>query len=97
MWGRLVLSDRAFLIAYETVEVRGSGVRRTAYSYYLIVDGAEEWGFDRDEIHDPPEHGHVGAEHARVDAGRIEFHEVVEKAWEIVSALEPFSPTEPHE
>ncbi len=85
MWGRLVLSERAFLSVYESVVVVGSGVHREEYSYYLIVDGYEVWGYDRDPDHDPPEHMHRGSNHTRDEAGRVTFREVAEKAWATLS------------
>lgn len=88
MWGRLVLSDRAFLNVSEFVVVVGSGIHREEYSYYLIIDGMEAWGYDRDPGHEPAEHMHSGTDHTRVAAGRVTFPEVVEKAWETVSRLE---------
>jgi len=38
MWGRLILSDRAFLNVWESVVVVGSGIHREEYGYYLIID-----------------------------------------------------------
>jgi hypothetical protein len=86
-YGRLVLSERAFLNVFELVEVTGSGVHREQYSYYLIVDGFEEWGYDRDPSHDPPVHGHQGRDHRWVPAERVTFREVAEMAWQTVSRL----------
>lgn len=88
MWGRLVLSERAFLSVFESVVIVGSGIHREEYSYYLIIDGFEVWGYDRDPDHDPVEHMHHGADHERLPADRVEFHEVVEKAWETLSQEE---------
>jgi hypothetical protein len=80
-----VLSERAFLQAYESIVVVESGIHREEYSYYLIVDGLELWGYDRDPDHEPPEHMHEGGSHVRHPAGRVEFHGVVEKAWNPLS------------
>lgn len=88
VWGRLVLSDRAYLSVFERVVVTGSSIHREQYSYYLIVDDDEAWGFDRDLTHTPAEHGHVGSDHKRVPAPRVTFPEVVEKAWATVSEIE---------
>lgn len=88
MWGRLVLNDRAYLQVFESIVVVGSGIHREQYGYYLIIDGYEVWGYDRDLSHDPPEHMHVGSDHARRPAGRITFREAAEKAWRTVSAEE---------
>jgi hypothetical protein len=93
MFGRLVLSERAFLAVSESVHVVGTGIHREDYSYYLIIDGYQVWGYDRDPSHDPPEHMHVGDDHLRQPAGRVEFHEVVEKAWETLSQEEDLAAT----
>jgi len=93
MWGRLVLSRRAFLNVFESVCVVGTGIHREEYGYYLITDGYEVWGYDRDPSHDPPEHMHHGSDHGRLPAGRVEFHEVVEKAWETLSQDEDLAET----
>jgi hypothetical protein len=84
MFGRVVLDDRTFLNVYESVVVVGTGIHRDEYSYYLIRDGLEVWGYDRDPSHDPEEHMHQGADHTRVATGRVTFKEVGEKAWETV-------------
>ena len=88
MWGRLVLSERAFLSVLELVVVVESGIHREEYSYYLIIDGYEVWGYDRDPDHDPPEHMHCGSDHTRDHAGRVTFCQVAEKAWETLSQEE---------
>jgi hypothetical protein len=62
--------------------VEGSGIHRLEYSYYLIRDGFEVWGYDRDPAHVPEEHMHRGAAHERIATGRVSFKDVVEKAWE---------------
>jgi len=93
MWGRLVLSDRAYLQVGESVVVVGTGVHRESYHYYLVIGEYEVWGYDRDPDHDPPEHMHIGDGHDRHPAGRIEFHEVVEKAWETLSQEEDLAAT----
>lgn len=85
MWGRLALSDRAFLNVFESVVVVDTGIHREQYSYYLIIDGYEIWGYDRDPGHDPAEHMHRGADHTREPSGRVTFLEVVEAAWKTVS------------
>lgn len=85
MWGRLVLSERAFLSVFESIVVVGSGIHREEYSYYLIIDGYEIWGYDRDPDHEPQEHMHRGRAHSREPAGRVTFREVAEKAWDTLS------------
>jgi hypothetical protein len=88
VFGRLVLTESTFLSVFESVEVVGSGVHREAYSYYLIRDGFEVWGYDRDPSHTPEEHMHHGSDHAREATGRVTFKEVAEKAWETTSQEE---------
>jgi Family of unknown function (DUF6516) len=87
VFGRLILSDRAFLQVHEAVVVRGSGIHREEYAYHLIYDGEELLGFDRDPTHDPPEHGH-GRAHSQVEAGGVTFKEVAKLAWESIAQEE---------
>ncbi len=87
-FGRLILSERAFLNVFELVRVHGTGVHRVRYSYYLIIDGTEVWGYDRDPDHDPPLHRHQGTAHTRYPCRRMTFREVAEQAWETASAEE---------
>jgi hypothetical protein len=94
MFGRLVLNERAFLSVSEEIEVVKSGVRRVSYSYYLIVDGVEVWGYDRDPSHVPSEHKHLGADHQRLPCGRVSFLEAVERAWATVSLDAETAPLE---
>jgi hypothetical protein len=87
-FGRLVLSDRAFLSVFEVVQVTGTGIHRERYSYYLIIDGFEIWGYDRDPGHVPPLHRHTGTSHRRHPCRRMTFAEVAGQAWETVGAEE---------
>jgi hypothetical protein len=48
IWGRLILTDSAFLQVHEVVQVRGSGITRLEYAYYLIYEDAELWAEERD-------------------------------------------------
>jgi hypothetical protein len=70
---------------FETIVVKGSGIHREQYSYYLIRDGLQLWGYDRDPSHTPEEHMHRGPSHLRENSGRVTFKEVAEKAWETTS------------
>jgi Family of unknown function (DUF6516) len=94
MFGRVTLDERTFLNVYESVVVVGSGIHREEYSYYLIRNGFELWGYDRDPSHDPAEHMHKGADHERHATGRVTFRQVAEKAWETVSQEEALAETE---
>ena len=56
--GRILVSDRTFVHVSERVEVCGAGIHRTDYAYYLIIDGGDVWGYERDPTHDPAVHRH---------------------------------------
>lgn len=85
-FGRLSLSERAFLNVLEVVRVHGTGIRRERYSYYLVIGGEEIWGYDREPDHDPPTHKHQGASHTRHPCRRMTFHEVAKEARQTTSA-----------
>lgn len=57
------------------------------YAYYLIVDGAEAWGEDKDPSHEVAVHGHVGAGHDRVPSDGVTLAEALERAWTDASEL----------
>lgn len=88
VYGRLNLTDKGYLRMFEVVVVEGSGIHRERYSYYMVYDGDEKWGYDRDPGHDPADHGHEGTSHTRVNTGRVTFLDAVERAWETVTAEE---------
>lgn len=94
VFGRLVLDDHSFLSVFESVEVQGSGIHREEYSYYLIRDGIEMWGYDRDPSHNPAEHMHRGVDHTRLSSGRVTFKEVGERAWETCAHEDSLADTE---
>ena len=85
IFGRLVISDRAFLSVSERIVIEDGRPHREEYSYYLVLDDEEVWGRDRDPTHVPPEHGHEGEEHDWIDAGAASFQEVIDLAWETVT------------
>lgn len=89
IFGRLVISDRAFLSVSELVVIENDHAYRKEYSYYLIIEGLAVWGYDRDPTHDPPDHGH-GEDHAWLDTGTVTFKQVVDHAWETVTEREAF-------
>lgn len=91
-FGRFTLTERASLHVFESLVVRGNAVRRERYSYYLIIDGNEIWGYDRDPGHSPSTHRHEGAAHTRFPSAAISFKEVANKAWATVSAYEVIHP-----
>jgi hypothetical protein len=49
----------AFLAVHEVVVVEGNHVHREEYAYFLVINGAEVWGYERDPTHDPPVHKHT--------------------------------------
>jgi hypothetical protein len=81
MFTRVGLSERSFLSINELVVIHGGGVKhRVTYSYYLITDEAEVWGYDRDPTHSPAEHRH-GPGHHRFECDSVSFRWAVEEAW----------------
>lgn len=85
VWGRIVLSERAFLQVNEVVEVRGTGVTRLEYAYFVVYNGLELWGEERDPTHTPAVHRH-DRDHNRFPSEVISFKDALTRAWEIVSA-----------
>jgi hypothetical protein len=64
---------------------------REEYGYFLIINGLEARGRERDPSRDPPEHGH-GPGHAPETIGeRVTFKEFCEASWEILSQEEEFN------
>jgi Family of unknown function (DUF6516) len=89
IFGRLIISERAFLSVSERVRVMDNHVHREEYSYYLIIDNVDVWGYDREPKHDPPDHGH-GEDHVWLDTGRVTFKQVIDHAWETVTERDAF-------
>jgi hypothetical protein len=84
IFGRLWLAETIYLAIHETAVVVDDHVHREEYGYYLVADGEEVWGEERDLSHDPPVHRHIEG-HVRADAEPISFKAAVAKAWEEVS------------
>jgi hypothetical protein len=82
--GTIDFTDEIYLQVSESVVVVGNHIRRIDYAYFVIVDGVEFWGFERDPSHDPAVHAH-GAGHTRLPSGPMAFKRVVELAWHEVS------------
>jgi hypothetical protein len=72
IFGRVVLTESAFLQVHEVVVVEDNHVTREEYAYYLILDGVEIWGYERDPTHEPPVHVHLGS-HAAVEEAEPVF------------------------
>jgi hypothetical protein len=89
LMGRVSLSERAVVSVHESVVVRGEGIHREKYAYFLSIDGREIGGYERDPSHAPPEHQHCStrAPHERSTATSISFKDAIEEAWEHVSRL----------
>lgn len=85
--GHIHFTDEVYLEVSESVQVVGSHIRRIDYAYFLIVDGVEYFGLERDPTHEPPVHGH-GIGHKKIATGRITFKDVVSMAWHEVSLRE---------
>jgi hypothetical protein len=78
----------AFIACSEVVRVRGNRMTRDEYGYFLIIDGEEVFGYERDLSHDPAVHMHT-ADHIRQEANPIAFKKFAELAWAEVSKREP--------
>jgi hypothetical protein len=74
------------------VVVEGTGIHREDYAYYLIVDGGEVWGYERDPWHEPAVHRHVGADHAREEAEAVSLVWALEEAWRTAELEDSWSP-----
>jgi hypothetical protein len=72
----------------EKIVVRGQRIHREEYAYFLVIDGEEVMGYERDLSHSPPVHAHT-TEHVRTPAGRIAFKRFAALAWEEVSGRGP--------
>jgi hypothetical protein len=79
------LTDDAYLAVSETVVVQGRHIHREEYAYFLVIDGEEIWGEERDPTHDPPVHRHTGEGHDREDSVAVSFKEATEWAWDEVT------------
>ena len=84
IFGKAILTEHAYLSVYELVVVVGEHIHREEYGYFLVVDGEEIWGYERDLSHDPPVHRHTGT-HERNASEPISFRDVVEHAWHEVT------------
>jgi hypothetical protein len=75
------------LIVYEDVVVKGTGITRPRYAYYLIIDGREIGGYERHANHDPPVHRHCSGRkhHERAPARAISFKDAANEAWKYVA------------
>jgi hypothetical protein len=91
VWGRIGFTERTFLQVSELVVVTGSGIHREEYAYYLVIDGAEVWGYERDPSHDPAVHKH-DRNHKSEPCEPISFKQALELAWETTSDEDSWEP-----
>ena len=60
MFGRVHLAEHVYLAIHEVVVVVNDHVHREEYGYFLVIEGEEVWGEERDPTHDPAVHRHTG-------------------------------------
>jgi hypothetical protein len=78
-----------YLKVFEWIECQSGRCEVVEYSYYLIINGVEHFGFDKDPGHtDMPVHGHVGRDHTRVEADDLTLAAVLELAWDELTLVE---------
>src|SRR5437773_88204 len=75
----------AFLAVSELVVVRGNHVHREEYAYFLVIDGVEIFGYERDPSHEPAVHRHTAGHSSREPAEPTAFRDVAELAWKEVA------------
>jgi hypothetical protein len=102
--GEIVLSGEieAYLNIHELVRVQDGYAHREEYAYFLIIEGVEIGGDERDPVRHPemPEHRHSRG-HDRHPSESVSFKAAVEHAWQVVSDalewgiddLDPFHPS----
>lgn len=76
-----------YLTVHEEIVVRGSGITRPRYAYFLVIDGREIGGYERHATHKPPVHRHCSGQknHERSPSRAISFKEAAQEAWRYVS------------
>jgi hypothetical protein len=85
--GRYDLGETAIISVREIVEiVNGNRPHRIRYSYYLVVNGFEEFARERDPSHYPAVHGH-GRFHKWQPADPISFVQFVRTSWDRVTDI----------
>ncbi len=88
LFGHVYFNERMYLDVQERVVIEDGTVRRIDYGYFLIADGVEFWGYERDLTHDPPVHRHTYGHEERIEAEPVSFKRVCELSWEEVSRQE---------
>ena len=87
--GHVYLSADCYLDIQERVVIEDGNVRRLDYGYFLIIDGVEYWGYERDLTHNPPVHRHTYGHDERIEADPVSFKDVCKLAWDEVSRQPP--------
>jgi len=79
--------DSTYLSIHEVVAVRGSGITRIRYAYFLVINGVEIGGYERHATHDPPVHQHCSGKkpHETAPSKVVSFKEAAQEAWKYVS------------
>ena len=89
--GAAYMDERSYIAVHEIVAIEGEHVHREKYAYFLIVDGDEVGGYERDPIHTPAEHRHCGEhEPGGTPYHTVSFKQAVSDAWDWVSAHPPW-------
>ena len=93
VFGNLWLTDDAFLSVSELVEiVNRRYARRIEYGYFLVIDGIDVFGEERDLSHDPAVHRHTEGHTKRVSSNPISFKKVVATAWKEITYRTTLAP-----
>ncbi len=79
--------EAVYFQMHEVVIVRGSGITRPRYAYFLVIDGMEIGGYERHSSHSPPVHRHCSGKipHERSPSKAVSFKEAAAEAWKYVS------------
>jgi hypothetical protein len=79
--------DTVYLNMHEVVVVRGSGIHRLRYAYFLVIGGEEIGGYERHASHEPPVHRHCSGRqpHERSPSRAVSFKDAAREAWRYVS------------
>jgi hypothetical protein len=79
--------ERVFFQMHEVVVVKGSGVTRPRYAYFLVIDDEEIGGYERHATHRPPVHRHCSGTkpHERSPSKAVSFKDAAREAWQYVA------------
>ena len=89
IFGRYILTETAYLAVHEVVEVvDDSHIHRIEYAYYLIINGFEIWGYERDPNHEAEgllDHMHTEEHGQRLPSEPVSFKQAAEMAWDEIT------------